>query len=239
MEKKKFIKNLVNWLSDGSGLPLRISEDQRVMFRYVTEEVITTKAEGDLLEKPNALVVIGSVRNIPRYDIPTFIFEHLGSVSEISSEDVEESIIYDDTARNPVEAARNASEFLRAEFGVPARGERPKFLVVAEYPLLAALFLGTLTWIDFYFRPSRVNIQDASGKEVDRLFAAYLAVMASVRSGEGLSLSIEKLLSRPLMADAIPYIREHCGYLTPELLEKAGSTTAMLAEEIKKRQECL
>ena len=234
-KKESFLHSAAKWLSDGSGLPLHITEDQQVIFRYVTEETLTTKGECDL-HQPHAIVLIGSVTNIPKDDVPMFVFGYQGGIASLTEEERADAMIIDDTARHPAEAVRNALEFFRSEFGVPARGERPKFLVVAEYPLLAAVALGTLSWIDFYFRPNEVKPQ--SEDDIDKLVSAFVFATTWSRN-EGLRVGVQNLLERPFLADAVPFIKEHCGYLTAQIIKKAGLTKVLLEEEIRQRQEAL
>ena len=233
-KEKEKLRGVVEWLSRGSGLPLIVSVAHRYLFStyVIGEESEMTKDETDAQEY-HALVVIGKVRNVPNLDVPTYIFGEQSSTFEDP-----EARVVDNSARSPAVAARNAFEYLKYELSSPAREGRPKILVVSEFPLLSAIALGRMDWLDFYFRPNKF-ILSKSG-DVDRLLSAFLASISwSREKGGGLQLNIERVLSRPSLKGLIPVIKKHLGYLTSEEIQEAGLTRALLENQIEERRNAL
>ena len=233
---EKLAKTAAMWLASGAGLPLVVRENEKSFFAYTADKDIVTK-NAENLDAPHALVLIGGVKDYPKLDVPMFVFGYEDGMPNLTEQEEEEAVIVDAFAHNPAEAVKNACEYLRMEFGTPARGERPKFLVVAEFPLLAAIALGTLTWIDFYFKS--FQFLPVSEKDIDRVVSAFVYAVTWSRKGEGLSLSIQQLLDRPSVKAMVPFLKEHCSYLTPEIIKKAGLTKVLLAQEIEDRRASL
>ena len=232
MNKDDLIKATAKWLSDGAGLPLEFKESYTP-----ARGVEVTKEEAALGEDgPHALLLIGNVQDFPKLNVPLFVFGYEGGQPKLTGQEEDESYIVNGLADNPSEAVKNALDFLRFEFSKPAKKEKPKFLVIAEYPLLAALALGKLGWLDFYFRQRLVDPQ--TEKEKDLLISAYVNAVALSRNN-GLKLDPYHLLERPSLINMIPLIKEYCGYLQPEIIKRAGITSLMLNQEIEQRKAFL
>ena len=235
MNKENLIKNAANWLSNGAGLPLDVRENEKRLFAYTEEGEEFTKNESDS-EDFHALVLIGNVKDFPKLNVPLFAFGYEGGQPHLTEKEEDEAFVVDGLADDPYGAVKNALDFIKFEFDRPAKGDRPKFLVVAEYPLLAALVLGKMTWIDFYFRSNLIIPK--TEKEVDLLISAYVCAVALSRNG-GLKLDPDHLLARPSIINMLPLIKEHCAYLRPEIIKKAGITSLMLNQEIELRKAAL